>query len=81
MRLFHRDVKFDLSGKRTGDLQIEISLFSHLHYTVSFTRARLQRNESTTFSPIFYDKNLLRNPDSRLTAHTRPTPEYLARNR
>ena len=40
----------------------------------------LQRNESTTLSRIFYDKNLLRNPKSKLTAHTRPTPEYVARN-
>ena len=77
MRLLHRAVEFDLSGKRTGDLQIEISLFSHLHYTVSLTRARLQRNESTTFSPIF---SMIKtcselNPDSTLTAHTRPTPE------
>ena len=40
----------------------------------------LQRNESTTLSRIFYDKNLFRNPKSKLTAHTRPTLEYLARN-
>ena len=40
----------------------------------------LLRNESTTLSRIFYDKNLFRNPKSTITAHTRPTPEYLARN-
>ena len=55
MRLFHRDVEFDLSSKRTGHLQIELSLFSYLHDTVSLTRG-LQRNESTTLSGIFYDK-------------------------
>ena len=67
MRLLHRDVELE-------------SLFSYLHYyTVSLTR-ELQRNESTTLSRIFYDKNLFRNPKSKSTAHTRPTPEYLARN-
>ena len=30
MRLLHRDVGFDLSGKRAGYLQIEISVFSYL---------------------------------------------------
>ena len=64
MCLLHRDVEFDFSSTRTGDLQIEISLFSYLrHYTVSLTRG-LQRSESTTFWRIFYDKNLFRNPDS-----------------
>ena len=38
MRLLHRDVEFDLSGKRTGNLQIEISVFSYLHYTLCLTR-------------------------------------------
>ena len=79
MRLLHRDVEFDFSHKRTGNLQIWISLFSYLHYTVSLTRG-IQRNESTTFSQISYDKNLCRNPKSTLTAHTRPTPENLDRN-
>ena len=54
-------------------------LLQKLFYTVSLTR-ELQRNASTTLSRIFYDKNLFRNPKSTLTAHTRPTPEYLARN-
>ena len=78
MRLLHRDVEFDFSSKRTGDL-----LFSYLHYTVFcfvFLTRGLQRNESTTFSRIFYDKNLFRNPKSTLIAHNKPTPEYLARN-
>ena len=81
MRLLHRDVELDFRSKRNaGNLQIEISLFSYLHYyTVSLAR-ELQRNESTTLSRIFYDKNLFKNPKSTLTAHTRPTPEYLARN-
>ena len=80
MRLLHRDVELDFRSKRTVILQIQISLFSYLYYyTVSLTR-ELQRNESTTFSRIFYDKNLFKNPKSKLTAHTRPTPEYLARN-
>ena len=51
MRLVQRDVEFDFSSKRTGHLQIEISLFSYLHYTVSLKRG-LQRNESTTFAMI-----------------------------
>ena len=34
MRLLHRDVEFDLSGKRTGNLQIEIS------FILSFTLNR-----------------------------------------
>ena len=73
MGLLHRDVEFDFRSKRTGHLQIQISLFSYLHYyTVSLT-GQLQRNESTTLSRIFYDKNLFRNPKSTLTAHTSPT--------
>ena len=80
MRLLHRDVELVFRSKRTGNLQIQRSLFSYLHYyTVPLTR-ELQRNESTTLSRIFYDKNVFRNPKSKLTAHTRPTPEYLARN-
>ena len=79
MYFLHRDVEFDFRSKRTGNLQIQISLFPYLHYTVSLTR-RLQRNESTTLSRIFYDKSLFRNPTSTLTAHTRPTPKYLATN-
>ena len=55
-----------------------INIIIH-YYTVSLTRD-LQRNESTSLSRIFYDKNLFRNPKSTFTAHTRPTPEYLARN-
>ena len=44
MRLLHRDVELDFRSKRTGNLQIYISLFSYLHYyTVSLTR-ELQRN-------------------------------------
>ena len=77
MRLLHRDVEFDFSSQMTGNLQRKISLFSYLHYTVSLTRG-LQPNESTTLSRIFYDKNVFRNAKSTLTAHTRPTPEYLA---
>ena len=58
MRLLHRDVELDFRSRMTGNLQISISLFSYLHYyTVSLTR-ELQRNESTTLSRIFYDKNL-----------------------
>ena len=68
MGLLHRDVELDFPSKRTGNLQILISLFSYLHYyTVSLTR-ELQRNESTTLSLICYDKNLFRNPKSTLTA-------------
>ena len=47
MYFLHRDVEFDSRSKRTGNLQIQISLFSYLQYTVSLTR-RLKRNESTT---------------------------------
>ena len=78
MRLLHRDVKLDCRSKSTGNLEIEISLFSYLpYYTVSLTR-ELRQNQSTTLLRIFYDKNLFRNLKSKLTAHTRPTPEYLA---
>ena len=38
MRLLHRDVEFDLSSKRTSNLQIQISVLSYLLYTVPFTR-------------------------------------------
>ena len=38
MRVLHRDVEFDFSGKRTGNLQIQISVLSYLHHTVPLTR-------------------------------------------
>ena len=39
MRLLHRDVKLDFRSKSTGNLEIEIALFSYLpSYTVSLTR-------------------------------------------
>ena len=55
MRLLHRDVELDFRSKRTGNLQIQISLFSYLQYYTVSLRREIQRNESTTLSRIFYD--------------------------
>ena len=57
-----------------------LRLYKRWHYyTVSLTQELQRRNESTTLSRIFSDKNLFRNPKSTLTAHTGPPPEYLAK--
>ena len=64
MRLLHRDVELDFRSKTTGNLQIEISLFSYLHYYTVYLTRELHRNERTTLWRIFYDKNLFRNPKS-----------------
>ena len=40
----------------------------------------LYRFFDARITAIFYDKNMFRNPKFKLTAHTRPTPKYLARN-
>ena len=79
MRLLHGAVEFYLSGKKTGNLQIEISVFSYLHYTLPLTRNyerpvvcyENNREESTTLSRISIKKTLFANQKSTLTAHTK----------
>ena len=38
MRKLHRDLKFDFSGKRTGNLEIELLVFSYLYHILPLTR-------------------------------------------
>ena len=83
MRLLHRDhIEFALSN-----LQIQISVFTYLYYTVSLTRnyerpvfcCEGNREKALLFREFSMIKTC--SEIKNLTAHTRATPKYVARNR